>query len=73
MSGMFSFAGPFNQPLNDWDVSNVTNMSRMFEGATKFNGAISRWNVSSVTDMSKMFLSATDTLPWGGGELCPCE
>jgi surface protein len=39
---------------NNWDVSNVTNMSYMFHNI-KFNGDISKWNVSNVTDMIFMF------------------
>ena len=31
MEKMFQNA-QFNQPLNNWNVSNVTNMSRMFSG-----------------------------------------
>ena len=30
MRGMFHYAEAFNQPLNNWDVSNVTTMRRMF-------------------------------------------
>ena len=58
MSWMFSGAGSFNQPLDAWDVSSVTNMLYMFTGATSFNGEISAWNVSSVTRMSDMFHGA---------------
>ena len=28
--GCLAAAGSFNQPLDSWDVSNVTNMSTMF-------------------------------------------
>ncbi|WP_086268772.1 BspA family leucine-rich repeat surface protein [Campylobacter sp. P0103] len=45
--------------IEDWDVSNVTNMSGMFYGAKNFNSDISSWDVSNVTDMSYMFNSAT--------------
>jgi len=30
---MFSGATSFNQPIGDWDVSNVNDMCMMFEGA----------------------------------------
>ena len=40
----------FNQDLNNWDVSNVTNMSSMFDDATNFNQDISSWDVSNVKD-----------------------
>ena len=54
MSGTFSNSS-FNQDINTWDVSNVTNMYNMFQNATAFNQDISSWDVSNVTDMSNMF------------------
>lgn len=44
----------FDQPLNQWDVSNIDDMSSMF-GGTAFNRPINGWNVSNVTNMSFMF------------------
>ncbi len=41
--------------MNDWDTSEVTNMSGMFSYTNKFNQNISGWNTSKVTDMSNMF------------------
>ena len=63
MNGMFynfSYYYYFNQPLDSWDVSNVTNMMSIFSGATAFNQPIGSWNVSNVTDMSGMFYGATN-------------
>ena len=34
---MFYNASSFNQPLNNWKVSNVTDMDSMFYEATSFN------------------------------------
>ena len=34
---MFRDATSFNQPLNKWNVSNVTSMQSMFYDATSFN------------------------------------
>ena len=54
MGGMFADS-QFNQPIGNWNVSKVTNMSRMFVGGTPFNQPLSGWNVSNVTNMSSMF------------------
>ena len=55
---MFSFTS-FNQPIGDWDVSNVTNLRGMFYQATSFNQPIGEWDVSNVTTMEEMFQLAT--------------
>ena len=34
--------------INNWDVSNVTDMSEMFQNATSFNQPLNNWNVSNV-------------------------
>ena len=46
--------------INNWDVSNVTDMSIMFssEEATFFNQPLNDWNVSKVTNMEEMFYRA---------------
>ena len=59
MRYMFYNSESFNQNLNDWDVSNVTNMQYMFSQATSFNGDLSSWDVSNATDMSVMFNGAS--------------
>lgn len=38
----------FNQPLDHWDVSSVTDFERMFYAASKFNQPLAGWNMSSV-------------------------
>jgi hypothetical protein len=66
LSGMFSRANSFNQPIANWErtlpdistLSKVTNMSDMFSSVNRsfsFNQPIGNWNVSSVTSMSNMF------------------
>ncbi len=52
---MFSGASAFNQPLDSWNTSNVTDMSAMFSGTSVFNQPLDSWNTSNVTDMSAMF------------------
>lgn len=47
--------------IQDWDVSQVTDMSSAFDtNYPNFNGDISGWDVSSVTDMNFMFRRATN-------------
>jgi surface protein len=46
--------------INNWNTTNVTNMSHMFYNATEFNSNISDWDTSNVTNMSDMFYSATE-------------
>ena len=49
MEGMFEGAGSFDQPLDNWNVSNVTNMSGMFWGAKSFsNQDLSKQDVDKV-------------------------
>jgi surface protein len=45
--------------MNDWDLSNVINLSYMFYDTTSFNQPIDRWDVSSVTTMANMFQGAS--------------
>jgi len=46
--------------MNDWDVSEVTNMNSLFNGLSTFNENISKWNVSKVKDMSNMFVGCSE-------------
>ena len=45
----------FNEPLNCWDMSSVTNTAFMFFTAVAFNQPIGNWNMSSVTTTVRMF------------------
>ena len=42
-------------PINNWDVSGITDMSYLFKDLGNFNADISRWDTSGVTSMSGMF------------------
>jgi surface protein len=55
----FFDATTFNQNIDNWDVSKVTNMSHMFLSAKAFNQNIGGWHVSKVTNMTYMFHNAT--------------
>ena len=58
MSLMFYDAQRFNQPLDKWDTTNVTNMSGMFERATSFNQPLNDWDTSNVKAIGYMFSKA---------------
>ena len=59
MRRMFCAAESFNQPLNNWNVSNVEDMEGMFDGAQSFNQPLNNWNVSNVNFMDSMFSEAS--------------
>ena len=55
-SYMFAECDSFSdENLQDWDVSNVRNMSHMFDTALFMNIPLDTWNTSNATDMSFMF------------------
>jgi len=60
MSQLFMDKTTFNDDISNWDVSNVTNMTRMFKTCRYFNQDLSSWDVSSVTTMYRMFLDASN-------------
>jgi len=52
---MFGECINFNQPLNDWNVNKVEDMSNMFAGCINFNQPLDKWNVDNVEYMNQMF------------------
>ena len=59
MVGLFSGVKDFNQSINHWDTSKITNMSDMFSGASSFNQPLDNWDTSNVTNMGGMFSGAS--------------
>lgn len=43
MAFMFWYASSFNQPINDWDIRNVSNFMGFLTAATSFNQDLSSW------------------------------
>jgi surface protein len=72
MDNMFFDADSFNQPLNNWDVSNVTTMWALFGFANNFNQPLNNWDVSNVTQMAYMFVwAASFNQPLNNWQLKP--
>jgi len=58
MKCMFYFAYNIQiNNINDWNVSNIINMSHLFSSTFTFDKNISAWDVSNVTTMRNMFES----------------
>ena len=51
LSGMFQNATSFNQPLGNWDVTEIRNFSDIFNGATSFNQDLSSWTPTKMTGL----------------------
>lgn len=54
MQSMFLNNSAFNTSIDNWDVSEVTNMNQMFRGSV-YNQQLNSWDVSNVTNTQKMF------------------
>lgn len=50
--------GSVGAPINDWDVSDITNMDSLFENEEPCQPHIPDWDVSSVISMKRMFFNA---------------
>lgn len=56
----FRGATSFNQSINHWDVSTITNMVALFFNCTSFNQPLNDWDVSNASCLASMFRGATD-------------
>jgi len=56
---MFKNCKALNQPLNSWDVSQVSVMEEMFAGCTAFNQPLNNWNVTESRTFYGMFAGCT--------------
>ena len=59
MRAMFRGATGFNQPLMNWQLPAVTDVSEMFFGAKHFDGAVNDWSLPQVINANRMFFRAT--------------
>ena len=66
--GNYNNLSEFNQPIGNWDVSNVTDMGFMFFNSA-FNQPIGNWDTSSVTDMRYMFNNSAFNQPIGNWDV----
>ena len=51
---MFRDCVIFNQPLAQWDVANVKDMSKMFDGCSSFNQSLEAWNINPLAHSEGM-------------------
>lgn len=56
-------ARAFNQPIGQWNTSNVKYMYEMFENAEAFNQSVEHWDLSSATYMKDMFKGSSYSHP----------
>ena len=57
---MFYKAIHFNEPIEQWNISNVNSTFFMFGHAKDFNQCIGNWDISNVSDMRYMFCGASN-------------
>ncbi len=57
---MFKGASSFNQPLDNWNASKVTDMSDMFDGAYSFNQLLLNSRVSNVAETMIMYEAGSE-------------
>lgn len=55
VNNMFHNASQFNQPIGDWDVSNISYLNEMFHNATSFNQNLENWDIGKAVRLDAMF------------------
>lgn len=56
---MFRGAEWYNRPMNNWDTTNVENMSEVFNRGHAFNQDLDNWKTDKVTTIGWMFYGCT--------------
>jgi len=51
LASMFQNATSFNQPLGNWDVTEIANFTDIFNGATSFNQDLSSWTPTKMVGL----------------------
>ena len=66
-----------NPGIDQWNVSNVANMSGMFNHTSGYLGNLSQWNTQSVTNLSSTFKkvesNVDNTFEWNTGNVTTLE
>ena len=62
MSQLFKNYDTFNEQINNWDTSNLTNMEEMFSGAESFNRNIGDWETSNVDSLITKIVKANQKI-----------
>ncbi|MDG4715421.1 BspA family leucine-rich repeat surface protein [Winogradskyella marincola] len=59
VADMFNGAIHFNQPVDQWNISNLISLAWLFRGASAFNQPLDNWDVSNIKKMTSMFEDAS--------------
>ena len=74
LHGMFRGCEVMNEPVEHWDVSNVTHFSQMFRYAYAFNQPLEGWDMTSAVSTGWMFYAATSfNQPLNGWDMSNVE
>lgn len=71
LQAMFSGTGAFDQPLNGWDVSGITEFTSLFSGSV-FNQPLNNWDMSAAVAVTAMFFNGLFNSDVSGWDLSSC-